>query len=115
MRKKWSFPAKKLPSWKKTWLQGASAAWHRARRVRIISTMAKAIACRRKANFTALIRTKLEPYAFRGSAMAYGCRNEGKAREAYLTLQSAHAGLTCRQVGFIVNPSESWLGASPDG
>ena len=47
--------------------------------------------------------------------MAYGCQNEGKAREAYLTLQqSAHAGLTCRQVGFIVNPSESWLGASPD-
>ena len=42
--------------------------------------------------------------------------NKGKAREAYLALQqSAHAGLTCGQVGFIVNASESWLGASPDG
>ena len=78
--------------------------------------MAKAISCCRKADFAALIRTKLDPYAFRGSAMAYGCRNEGKAKEVYLTLlQPAHAGLTCPQVGFIVNPSKSWLGASPDG
>ena len=96
--------------------QGASRAWHTARKLRVTSTMAKAVACRRKQDFTALIRSKLEPQQYRGSAMKYGCKNEANARSSYVqAMQREHPGLKTQEVGLMVDPSQSWLGASPDG
>ena len=85
--------------------------------MQVTSTMAKAIDCRRKPDFTPLIRRKLEPaLAFPAKAMAYGVKNESKARAAYVQeRRKSDATVQCGEAGFCIAAKSPWLGASPDG
>ena len=49
--------------------QSKTAAWHKHRQIRVTSTAAKAIACRRKSDFTAIFREKLAPRHFSAAAV----------------------------------------------
>ena len=95
--------------------QSLSAEWHSARRVRVTSTIVKSVANRRKHDFTAVVRSKLQSQQFRSSAKQYALRNESTARSEYVeTGRDSNNGLSREEVGFVVNPDTTWLGASPD-
>ena len=94
--------------------QSSSQTWFVERRKRVTSTMAKAIARRRKSDFTQAITQRQLCQSFRGNAATrYGMRHESDALEAFK--QHASEFGEVKTTGLVVDKARSWLAASPDG
>jgi len=89
--------------------QSSSDEWHRLRKNRITASTFKRV-CSRKANFEALATDLLSSRRVTTAAMKYGTENEPVAAELY----ARSFGRNVFSVGFVVNPSCFFLGASPD-
>ena len=79
------------------------------------ATLCKAIVCRRKEGFTAVIRNKLSG-EFRGSAATrYGRDNEPVAIMQYATERKKHApDFSVMSSSLVINTTWPWLAASLD-
>ena len=95
--------------------QSSCQAWFTERRKQVTATLCKAIVCRRKEGFTAVIRNKLSG-EFRGNAATrYGRDNEPVAIMQYATERKKYApDFSVMSSGLIINTTWPWLAASPD-
>jgi len=97
--------------------QRLSSEWFQARRYRLTASRFGDIISR-KPNTPPekLVLSILQPTNYTSVAMKYGIENEKLALEQYVLLQhqNGHPDLLVSPSGFIVNPSFSYLGASPD-
>lgn len=83
--------------------------WHRLRKNRITASKFKRI-CSRRSNFDSLATQFLSNRTVTTSSMRFGIENEPVAAEMY----AKDFGRNVYRVGFVINPTCSFLGASPD-
>ena len=96
--------------------QSATAIWHEQRRLRVTATMVKSIVCRRKADFTAVIRRKLAPARYPTAAMRYGIKHEADAIKEYVVrAEKSGQPVTVVESGMVIHSDKQWLSVSPDG
>lgn len=94
---------------KQTRSQSANKLWHEIRCHRITSTMFKDI-CVRKADHEILAVRLLKNKNIQTAAMKFGLENKPVATKLYSEITGNNVYLC----GFVINPSISYLGASPD-
>ena len=96
--------------------QSATAIWHEQRRLRVTATMVKSIVCRRKTDFTAVIRRKLAPARYPTAAMRYGIKHEADAIKEYVVrAEKSGQPVTVVESGMVIHSDKQWLSVSPDG
>ena len=83
--------------------------WFRLRESRITASNFKLVTCR-TVRFETLAGKLLQKSTVKTLAMKYGTLHEDEAAQQY----SATYNITIYPVGFIINPSRSYLGCSPD-
>lgn len=89
--------------------QSSTEEWHRLRKNRLTASIFKRV-CSRKTNFESLATDLMSTRHVTTAAMKHGIENEPVAAEVY-----AHSfGRNVFPIGFVVNPSCFFLGASPD-
>jgi len=89
--------------------QSSTEDWHRLRKNRITASKFKRI-CSRRSNFDSLASQLLCNQTVTTSSMRFGIENEPAAAEIY----AKNFGRNVYRVGFVINPTCSFLGASPD-
>ena len=94
---------------KATRLQSVCPDWHALRKNRLTASNFKAVASRAK-NFEVLAKRFSTRRNIQTAAMQYGVDHEDEACQAYAN----HLKVNIYAVGFIINPSASHLGCSPD-
>ena len=90
--------------------QSASEEWHKLRRCRITASNFKRI-CSRRGDFESVAASLLTSRSVTTAAMKYGIENEPVAAEVY----ARTFGRNVHRVGFVINPSCCFIGASPAG
>jgi hypothetical protein len=92
--------------------QSASQQWYDARRPRLTASVFGEI-MKRKADINESFMSRLfTDQNFKTAATQHGKQNETKAKELYV---QRNPGVHIHDCGFVVNPSFSFLGATPDG
>lgn len=94
---------------KQTRDQSSCNDWHRLRKNRLTATTFKRV-CSRKKDFVNLSEQLVKTKFYQSTSMKYGVEHEDEAAQYY----SEQSRNTCYKVGFIINPSLSHLGCSPD-
>ena len=89
--------------------QSSAEEWNRLRKNRITASKFKRI-CSRRSNFDSLASQLLSNRTVTTSSMRFGLENEPVAAEMY----AKNFGRNVYRVGFVINPTCSFLGASPD-
>jgi hypothetical protein len=89
--------------------QSDSEEWHKLRSKRLTASKFKRI-CARRADFGKLATDLLKTKNIQTAAMKYGIEHEGIAAESYAKLFAKNV----YRVGFIINPTCTFLGCSPD-
>ena len=100
-----------------TVLQAASDTWTKARRVRITASVAHTVTHRRATTDpTKLVDSIVARRMFSTAATDWGIRHEEVAKAKYVA-EKKKAGVDVKVTpcGLMVNTSECWFGASPDG
>ena len=89
--------------------QSDSEEWHKLRSKRLTASKFKRI-CARRADFGKLATDLLKAKNIQTAAMKYGIEHEGIAAETYAKQYAKNV----YRVGFIINPTCTFLGCSPD-
>lgn len=89
--------------------QSATHEWHKLRQNRITASKLKCVCCLRS-NFESLASQLLTSRNVTTAAMKYGMDNEPGAAKTY----AKSFGRNVYHVGFVINPSCFFIGASPD-
>lgn len=97
--------------------QAQCSRWYRERRIRVTATLGKAVAARRKDDFTPVLRRKLESTFHGTKATKWGKDHEDDAVLTFQTVLSDryHSEINIESSGMVVDEAEPWLAASPDG
>ena len=99
--------------------QSQSQVWYQQRAGRVTASKLKSVCSTNPATpAKSLVKSICYPEAhkFSTAATRWGCRNEGRAREAYQkSIGQFHESLTISDSGLNVDPRWPYLGASPDG
>ena len=100
-----------------TLVQSASGIWMAERKKRITASIAHSVARRRlTTDPKSLVSRIVDRPAFPTPTTEWGIENENKARSAYIAhLAEASRHASVSSCGFVIHPTECWLGASPDG
>ena len=100
-----------------TRMQSASELWSNARKLRITASTMKEV-CHRKSTTSCgpFIQKKLASLSIKTAAIAYGRKHEKDAISSYIGYhESKGTNVEVTKCGLIVDASEPWLAASPDG
>jgi len=89
--------------------QSSSSTWHSLRKHRLTASIFKSV-CVRQRDYETLARRLCSGKKVQTAAMKYGIDNESKAADLYVDISERQLST----VGFVVNPSACYLGASPD-
>lgn len=97
---------------KKTVAQASSAQWFEARRNRITASQFAKVCKRKKEINPKFVDNIFSNASFTSEATSYGKSHENIAKQVYMEKNHGHHIHDC---GIIVNPSYSYLAATPDG
>ena len=96
--------------------QGSTQLWFVERRKRVTASTCKSIICRRSADFTPLVRSKLSGSFAGNRATRYGQQHESVALQQYCKMkQQQEPDFSVQESGLVVSLAWPYLAASPDG
>ena len=96
----------------KTRGQATSNEWHLARRMRVMASLSINIAAGKNPDFTPIIRRHFSGHFRSNKVTPHGSEHEETALKSLTASRSDIVDVI--RTGLVINPTQSWLGVSPD-